>query len=127
MTATTTEPKTLTARQREILEYVCDFQVKNGFPPTVRELKLAFDIASPNGIVCHLRAMLKKGYLDSRTYRKRALRVLAPPGPGWIAFPGGVWLRRANAVEAQRDLMRQLIESAADGPSLAENLEHKEN
>ena len=41
--------------------------------PTVREIGEHFDIASPNGVMCHLKALEKKGMI-SREQLKRALQ-----------------------------------------------------
>lgn len=50
-----------TFRQAEILGYIRDCQSDNGAPPTIREIGLAFGIRSPNGVKCHLNALVKKG------------------------------------------------------------------
>ena len=49
-----------TARQMEIYEFIRDKIYSRGFGPTVREIGEAFSIRSPNGVVCHLKALEKK-------------------------------------------------------------------
>lgn len=49
----------LTTRQREVLDL---FRTTSP-PPTVREMAEALGITSVNGVVCHLKALVRKGYL----------------------------------------------------------------
>src|SRR5262245_1859136 len=51
----------LTPRQREIYDFIRDKIESRGYGPTVREIGDAFDIKSPNGVMCHLKALEKKG------------------------------------------------------------------
>jgi len=52
----------LTPRQSQILKFLkaCDRQ---GRMPTVREIGDKFEIVSPNGVMCHLNALHKKGHI----------------------------------------------------------------
>ena len=52
-----------TTRQRELLDFMSDFQRENGCPPTVREMVSHMGGQSPNGIVGHLISLEKKGYV----------------------------------------------------------------
>ena len=67
----TREP--LTVRQEEILRYIARHVDINGFQPSIRELGEQFSIRSPNGVVCHLKAMEKKGYLSLNQLTARAV------------------------------------------------------
>jgi len=53
----------LTSRQRRVYRYMLDYQREHGMPPTVREIAAALDIASPNGAMCHIKALVAKGYV----------------------------------------------------------------
>ena len=53
----------MTPRQREIYEFIREQIESRGIPPTVREIGDAFDIKSPNGVMCHLNALEKKGLI----------------------------------------------------------------
>src|SRR5258708_6579830 len=69
----------LTERQAEVLDFCCDHLLQRQQLPTCREIGEAFDIRSPNGVMCHLKALVSKGYLwhamnmnghgNSRSYR----------------------------------------------------------
>lgn len=52
-----------TDRQQDIYDYLRDFIAANGYPPTIRQIGKANDISSPNGVMCHLKALEKKGYI----------------------------------------------------------------
>ena len=55
----------LTERQTKILRWIVRCWT-NGYTPTIREIGTRFSISSPNGVVCHLTALRRKGYLTSR-------------------------------------------------------------
>ncbi|MDO4557783.1 MAG: transcriptional repressor LexA [Planctomycetia bacterium] len=68
-----------TPRQQELYEFIRDQIYEQGYGPTVRELCERFDIHSPNGAVSHLKALQKKGYIERRANRSRAIRLLKDP------------------------------------------------
>lgn len=53
----------LTPRQREVLAVVGELIALELRPATVRKVGRRFEIASTNGVQCHFRALVKKGYL----------------------------------------------------------------
>lgn len=73
-TASDTEPRPLTDRQRELLNLVIEHSRLYG--PTVRELCVAAKINSPNGVACHLKALERKGYVRRTPGKARAIEVL---------------------------------------------------
>ena len=50
-----------------------------GYGPTVREIAEQFDINSPNGVVCHLKALVKKGLIIREPNMSRAIQLAAEP------------------------------------------------
>ena len=54
-----TELPELTTRQTEILAYIKSRDIC----PSVRQIGREFGIGSPNGVMCHIRALRQKGYL----------------------------------------------------------------
>ena len=50
----------LTLRQREVYDFISEKIHDRGYGPTVREIGDHFEIRSPNGVVCHLKALEKK-------------------------------------------------------------------
>jgi repressor LexA len=67
--------RNLTSRQREIYEFICGKIESLGYPPSIREIGEAFGIKSPNGVMCHLRALEKKGLIKREESRARALQI----------------------------------------------------
>lgn len=57
----------LTPKQRETFLLVTDYWFEHGRPATLRELCTALNITSLNGVVCHLRALVNKGYIERVT------------------------------------------------------------
>jgi repressor LexA len=71
--------KDLTEKQQTIFTYVEDFIIRQGYPPTIREIAEEFQI-TPKGAYDHLRAIEKKGYIKCEKNRSRAIEVLKPSG-----------------------------------------------
>ena len=67
--------KTLTERQKEVLEFIARFSEENGYPPTVREIGENFGI-SLRAVQDHTAACQKKGYLSQCQKRSRSFRVI---------------------------------------------------
>jgi repressor LexA len=74
----------LTKRQREIYEFIQDKIETRGYGPTVREIGLGFKIKSPNGVMCHLKALEKKGLIIREGFSARAIQLVDyhPTGSG---------------------------------------------
>jgi repressor LexA len=69
----------LTARQKEVYEFIRDKIRNRGYGPTVREIGTNFDIASPNGVMCHLKALEKKGLITREPNMSRAIQLSTEP------------------------------------------------
>jgi repressor LexA len=67
---------TLTHRQREIYDFIKEKIETRGYGPTVREIGTAFDIRSPNGVMCHLKALEKKGLILREEFSARAIQLV---------------------------------------------------
>lgn len=66
----------LTERQQKIYDFIRDKIESRGYGPTVREIGLAFKIRSPNGVMCHLKALEKKGIIEREEGRARAIQLV---------------------------------------------------
>jgi repressor LexA len=65
----------LTARQRDVLNFIRAFTVRHGVPPTVREIGEKFRV-TPRAAFDHLRALERKGMLQRRAGPGRTARAL---------------------------------------------------
>lgn len=54
----------LTERQQSIYDFIQDYQCTHGFSPKIREIQDSFDIKSVNGVIKHLHALEKKGWIQ---------------------------------------------------------------
>ena len=64
---------TLTARQKEIYDFLLRVIREKGYAPSIPEIGAKFKIASTNGVADHLKALQKKGYI--RRVGKRAIEM----------------------------------------------------
>jgi repressor LexA len=64
----------LTATQARMLEFLISTIEQTGCQPTMREIGLRFGITSPNGVRCHLQALIRKGWLI-RTRKRWGLGI----------------------------------------------------
>jgi repressor LexA len=65
----------LTERQREVYEFIRERIRSRGYGPTVREIGQNFEISSPNGVMCHLKALEKKGLINREPNMSRAIML----------------------------------------------------
>ena len=79
----------LTDRQREIYLFIERMVNVRGYPPTVREIGNQFEIKSPNGVMCHLKALQKKGLISREPNMSRAIQLSDNSG-GSSAQPVGI-------------------------------------
>lgn len=66
---------TLTDRQQNVYDMIRGLIVKRGYGPTVREIGEHFGIKSPNGVMCHLRALERKGLITRSPNKSRAIEL----------------------------------------------------
>jgi repressor LexA len=115
--ATDMEP--LTVRQQEIYDFIASRIAADARPPTVREVGLRFQIRSPNGVTCHLKALERKGHIVLDGCTARGIRLTAREAPEASAGEFTVLLRVKQQIEAltpdEADaLAQQLLEAAGD-------------
>jgi repressor LexA len=81
----------LSRRQQDIISFCTDHVVRNGYPPTLREIGAAVGLKSPSSVAYQVQELQRKGYLshDGGRPRTTTLRLPAegvapkvPFGPG---------------------------------------------
>jgi repressor LexA len=65
----------LTDRQQSVYDMIRSLIIKRGYGPTVREIGEHFGIKSPNGVMCHLRALERKGLITRCPNKSRAIEL----------------------------------------------------
>jgi repressor LexA len=76
----------LTARQREILNFIRSVELQRGAGPTTREVQQHFGFASQTAAVDHIRALEKKGALRKTAGTARAITT-SPPKTRLVHVP----------------------------------------
>lgn len=82
MSAARTPKPPLTARQKQIYDFLKDKIINRGYGPTVREIGNHFKIRSPNGVMCHLKALERKGLITRESHMSRAIQLTDDKMPG---------------------------------------------
>ncbi len=81
----------LTERQQNIYNFIREKIESRGYGPTVREIGDAFAIKSPNGVMCHLKALEKKGIIKREEHAARAIQLVGHRRPSeGLPFLGNV-------------------------------------
>lgn len=97
----------LTTKQQQIYNYIRKHIETKGFPPAIRDICEAFGISSPNGVMCHLKALQKKGYInrvEKRDNKQRAqARGITIPGvsAGGFSLPLRGVVAAGRAIESE--------------------------
>jgi repressor LexA len=69
----------LAPRQQQVLDFIATSIQQQGIPPSLREIGDALQIRSTNGVADHIKALVKKGYLErvdsAGRGRARAIRL----------------------------------------------------
>lgn len=65
----------LTDRQQAVLAYIEQYVADVGYPPTIREIGVALDIRSTNGVNDHLKALERKGFIERDESKSRAIQM----------------------------------------------------
>jgi len=96
----------LTPKQQAIYNFIRKTIEMKGFPPAIRDICDEFGISSPNGVMCHLKALQKKGYIhrvEKRDNQQKAqARGITIPGvsAGGFSLPLLGVVAAGKAIEA---------------------------
>ncbi|KJR98692.1 MAG: hypothetical protein VR65_19445 [Desulfobulbaceae bacterium BRH_c16a] len=71
--------KRLTEKQSEIIEFIGEWQIKMGHPPTQAEIRDNFGFSSLNAVRGHLQLIEKKGYLHLNCGKARGIQLVSSP------------------------------------------------
>jgi repressor LexA len=117
------EHPALTTKQLAIFNFIRKHIENKGFPPAIRDICDEFGISSPNGVMCHLKALEKKGYIDRVTKKdnkKAQARGITIPGvsAGGLSFPLLGVVAAGKAIEAMEQDDRLEVRELFNGDDL---------
>jgi repressor LexA len=92
----------LSDRKRRILDYLAEYQVQFGFPPSIREIGEKTGITSTSVVNYYLDQLEKAGYIERESHISRGIRLVkgAPDGDG-VSVSVGTRLAQAAQSVAQ--------------------------
>jgi repressor LexA len=114
----------LTTKQEKIYNFIRKHIETKGFPPAIRDICDEFGISSPNGVMCHLKALQKKGYIhrvEKRDNQQKAqARGITIPGvsAGGFSLPLKGVVAAGRAIEAVEQDERLEFRELFDGDDL---------
>jgi len=100
------------ARKQRIIEFIATTLRDRGYPPSVREIASAVQLASTSAVHHHLQALEREGYLERGATQSRALRLT--PAAALRAGLASELLPRVSAPGNQ--VLPIIGEIAAGGP-----------
>ncbi len=113
----------LTSKQDRVLKIIRDFYLDNGYAPSLTELQELLNISTKRGVVSHLIALERKGYI-MRTSEPRGIHLVEDEEPVYEYLIGIPVLGYANAgtplVSAQEEnlgvinMQKKLIKGKKD-------------
>lgn len=68
--------RTLSKRQKEILDFIRDWIDKKGYSPTFREIMNHFEFTSVGTVVAHMKALTEKGFVQSQPKKRRSIVLI---------------------------------------------------
>lgn len=76
-----------TPRQQQILDLIRSHVQEQGMPPTRLEIARMLGVRSVNAVEDHLKALVRKGYVELLSGRNRNIRLLQDAGKGEPGLP----------------------------------------
>ena len=76
----------ITPRQQQVLNYITEHIEQQGYPPTLREIAGHLKISGTLGVIKHLQALEKKGYIEKASGSSRGIRLTSQRKSG-LALP----------------------------------------
>jgi len=99
-------------RKRRILAFVAATLRDRGYPPSVREIAQAVDLASTSAVHHHLQSLEREGYLERGAAQSRAIR-LTPTAAIMLGLASELV---PQSVAAEAHVLPIVGEIAAGGP-----------
>ena len=102
--------KTLTKKQKQVLEYVERFISEYGHSPSYEEIASGLGLSSPSTVHAHIQNLQRKGYLVKKAYSNRSIDFPHSVGtePRLIEIPLAGRIAAGSPIEAIHDTMNTI-------------------
>jgi len=80
----------LTPRQQQLLDGIHRHLEQHDIPPTLREMAAMLKVSGTLGVLKHLQALEKKGYIEKESGTARGIRLVGPKKPAGLPIVGTV-------------------------------------
>jgi len=68
--------ETLTKKQMRVLQFIAKHIAEKQFPPSVRDIQMWFSFKSSNGVICHLNALVRQGWIRREPLLSRGIVII---------------------------------------------------
>ncbi len=100
----------LSPRQMDALVAIERYIEARGYPPTVREICRMMGLASLGSVFEHMRALVKKGFLELDAGERRGMRVIAPSSKAAVIQPRPLVRAKVHlCAKCRREIREQAI------------------
>ena len=103
--------KTLTRRQKQILDVIQNHVSELGYAPSIRQISEAVGLSSFSTVHMHLQTLQRKGYISRNPGKARSIELLTGPNIGYTA-KAEVYRRAMLAALANPHAWREILENA---------------
>ena len=110
----------LTVRQQQVLDIIRESMTERGFPPTRAEIAAALGFRSVNAAEVHIKALIRKGYLERSPGASRGIRPVEAASAWESGLPlvgrvaAGSPILAQEHVEARYRVAEELFEPRPD-------------
>ena len=66
----------LTKRQKDVLDFIVDYQVEKGYSPTYAEIADGVGVSSIGGVAAHIKKIEARGYIKTLPGNRRMIEVI---------------------------------------------------
>ncbi len=92
--------KKLTPKQKQILDFIEEFVENKGYPPSVREIGKAVDLASSSSVYSQLNNLMEKGYIRKDSTTSRGISIIKEDKNQFTSIPMVGLVTAGNPIEA---------------------------
>jgi repressor LexA len=80
----------ITPRQKEVLDFISDYLERHGYPPTLREIAEHLGVNGTLGVMKHLNALERKGFIRKTAGSSRGITISGHSGAVPVPIVGTV-------------------------------------